>query len=172
GGAPWSAETKVNDDTVHAWQFFPAISVSPNGTVALSFYDTRNDSTGKKTDQYISFSTDGGVTWSANQRVTTAQSDESGADDPSQTEVHNRVAAGGEPHRSAEDLPELAGSAGGHDEAGSAAVTVAHCPGEVDLQPVAGRGRGVSVQDRRPQPVEHVGVQSAVSVIVGDGNAT
>jgi len=82
GGATWSAETNVNDDTVHAWQFFPAISVSPNGTVALSFYDTRNDSTGKKTDQYISFSTDGGVTWSANQRVTTAQSDESGAGDP------------------------------------------------------------------------------------------
>ncbi|TML01298.1 MAG: exo-alpha-sialidase [Actinobacteria bacterium] len=82
GGATWSAEKKVNDDSVHAWQFFPAISVSPNGTVALSFYDTRNDPNGKKTDQYISFSTDGGATWSANQRVTKVQSDESGAGDP------------------------------------------------------------------------------------------
>src|SRR5206468_1332666 len=59
-----------------------AIAVSPNGTVAISFYDTRNDATSKRTDQYISFSTDGGVTWSANERVTTASSNEtlSGAD--------------------------------------------------------------------------------------------
>jgi hypothetical protein len=82
GGASWSAESLVNDDTVDAWHFFPAISVAPDGTVAVSFYDTRNDPTDQKTDQYVSFSTDGGVTWSANQRVTKAQSDESGAGDP------------------------------------------------------------------------------------------
>jgi hypothetical protein len=81
GGATWSAETKVDDDTNHAYHFHPAIAVMPDGTIAISFYDTRNDATGKKTDQYMSFSTDGGVTWSANQRVTTAQSDETvGAD--------------------------------------------------------------------------------------------
>jgi len=82
GGATWSAETKVDDDTNSAYHFHPRIAVSPNGTVAVAFYDTRNDSTNKKTDTYISFSTDGGVTWSANQKITTAMSDESGFGDP------------------------------------------------------------------------------------------
>jgi len=82
GGTTWSAETKVNDDTVNAYHFHPAISVSPNGTVGVSFYDTRADSTNKKTQQFATFSRDGGVTWSANKLVSSAQSDESGPGDP------------------------------------------------------------------------------------------
>jgi hypothetical protein len=81
-GTTWSSEKLINDDTVDAWHFFPAISVAPDGTVAVSFYDTRDDLTDKKTHQYVSFSTDGGDTWSANVRVTTGQSDESGFGDP------------------------------------------------------------------------------------------
>ena len=82
GGTTWSAETKVNDDTNNAYHFHPAIAVETDGTIAISFYDTRNDATSKKTDQYISFSTDGGLTWGANQRLTTASSNETlgGAD--------------------------------------------------------------------------------------------
>jgi BNR repeat-like domain len=76
GGATWSAEKLINDDTVDAWHFFPSISVAPNGTIGVSFYDTRNDLNDKKTDQYASWSTDGGNTWAPNVRVTTAQSDE------------------------------------------------------------------------------------------------
>jgi hypothetical protein len=84
---------KVNDDTVNAYHFHNAISVSPNGTVGILFYDTRNDPTSKKTDQYISFSSDCGVTWSANQKITTAMSDESGAGDPNDYGDYQGLAA-------------------------------------------------------------------------------
>ena len=79
GGTTWSTPVMVNDDGGTAYQFFPAITVDPAGTVGLSFYDTRRDGTNHKTDQFFSKSTNGGTTWSANFRVTTAQSDESGS---------------------------------------------------------------------------------------------
>jgi hypothetical protein len=81
GGTTWSAEIKVNDDT-GGYQFFPAISVAPGGTVGISFYDTRDDNTlDHKTNRYVSHSIDGGVTWTANEKVSSAQSDESGSGD-------------------------------------------------------------------------------------------
>jgi hypothetical protein len=76
GGTTWSSEIKINDDTNNAYHFFPAISVAPNGTIAVSSYDTRNDPTSHAVDQYVSFSRDGGATWSPNQRVSTVSSDE------------------------------------------------------------------------------------------------
>lgn len=81
-GTTWSAEAKVNNDTVNAYHFHHQIAVAPNGRVGVAFYDTRHDTTSKRTDRYISFSTNGGVTWGANIRVTNALSNETiaGAD--------------------------------------------------------------------------------------------
>jgi hypothetical protein len=78
GGTTWSTPAQVNDDGGTAYQFFPAIAVRSDGLVGLTWYDTRNDGTSKKTDQYFSSSLDG-ATWSANKKVTNAQSDESGS---------------------------------------------------------------------------------------------
>jgi hypothetical protein len=75
GGVTWSPEVRINDDGLGAYQFHPRIAVAPDGTVAVAFYDTRNDPAGVGTDTYIADSVDGGATWSANQRVTTAPSD-------------------------------------------------------------------------------------------------
>lgn len=94
GGATWSPESRVNDDTSGAYHFHPAISVAPDGTVGVSFYDTRNDPTGRKADQYVAFSVDGGVSWSANQRVSGASSDESGPGDPNDYADYQGLDAG------------------------------------------------------------------------------
>lgn len=79
GGTTWSNPARVNDDGASgAYQFFPAIAVDPAGTVGLGWYDTRRDGTNHKTDQFFAWSTDGGVTFSANKRISTKQSDETG----------------------------------------------------------------------------------------------
>ncbi len=77
GGATWSTPTLINDDGGTAYQFFPTLAVA-GGTIGVSFYDTRNDVTDHKTDQYFAVSTDGGATFGPNRKATTAQSDESG----------------------------------------------------------------------------------------------
>jgi hypothetical protein len=69
----------VTDPLASVDRFFPWLSVDPlTGEVNVSFYDTRNDTTGFRymTDVYFSQSNDGGETWAPNTRVSSASSNE------------------------------------------------------------------------------------------------
>jgi hypothetical protein len=77
GGATWSDGVRINDDPVANGkdQFFPWISCDPQGNLHAFFYDRRNDPNDVWIDGYYTRSTDGGESWSANERVTTASFD-------------------------------------------------------------------------------------------------
>jgi hypothetical protein len=80
--AHWSAPVRVNDDParIQKDQFNQWLSVDPlTGAVNLSWNDPRNDPADTKTDVYFSQSTNGGLSFVSNLRVTTAMSDESAA---------------------------------------------------------------------------------------------
>src|SRR5436309_6781487 len=80
-GATWSAPVRVNDDATTRSQFLPYVALDPTtGTVAVGFHDCRNDNGvpgpgGTNTipnddaEYYGTFSTDGGVTWVPNRRL-------------------------------------------------------------------------------------------------------
>src|SRR5207249_1459830 len=77
-GATWSAPVRVNDDTTTRSQFLPYVALDPTtGTVAVGFHDCRNDDGVSGTNNipnddaeyYGTFSTDGGVTWAPNTRL-------------------------------------------------------------------------------------------------------
>ena len=83
GGLTWSAETQVNDDNsqtdgfseaftdgkpggirIGRPQFSPSIAVDQStGTLALSFYDARNDPSRARVATYVALSIDGGATF-------------------------------------------------------------------------------------------------------------
>ena len=75
GGATWTIVTPhetadSNDvDRWHQW-----LSVGPDGTVYVVFYDTRNDPSRTSVDLYFSRSTDGAQTFSVPERLTTVTS--------------------------------------------------------------------------------------------------
>jgi hypothetical protein len=79
GGSTWSAPLRVNDDPtgVANDQFNHWLSVDPSdGSVNLSWNDTRNDPAHLSTDIFFGRSTDGGVSISKNLQVTTAPTNE------------------------------------------------------------------------------------------------
>ncbi|MHB8605068.1 MAG: hypothetical protein ACYDCK_07390 [Thermoplasmatota archaeon] len=73
-GKTWAPAVRVNQDTTKADQFFPAVGVSPNGTVDIAFMD-RQYSNNTFNDVSYTYSTDGGTTWGKEIRVTKASSD-------------------------------------------------------------------------------------------------
>lgn len=86
-GDTWSPGIRISDaDAVDAWSFFPAVSVSPGGVIDVSWMDTRDvryidchegtpdcaDNYGTEypaLEQYYTYSTDGGKTWSTDFKV-------------------------------------------------------------------------------------------------------
>jgi hypothetical protein len=72
GGRTWTAPRIVNDEdpTLLTLQFMPNISVAPNGRVDIAWWDFRNDPGTFQNDVYLASSSDNGMTWSPNRRVT------------------------------------------------------------------------------------------------------
>ena len=65
GGDTWSSPNIVNDDSnPQTQQFFPSIEVSPKGLVILTWYDRRDDPQNIETQYYMTWSTDGGLSFS------------------------------------------------------------------------------------------------------------
>lgn len=76
-GVTWSAPVRLNDDPLgnEVDQFQPVIEAGPNGLLGATWYDRRYDPNGYMYDSVYSQSTDGGATWSPNQRVSDLSSD-------------------------------------------------------------------------------------------------
>jgi hypothetical protein len=70
GGVTFSSPVKINDDPgTSAWQWFGTMSVAPNGRIDVIWLDTRDNPGTVLSALYYSNSTNGGVTWSQNQRL-------------------------------------------------------------------------------------------------------
>ena len=65
GGATWSAQVRLDDDTNSAFQYSPSLAVDGGGNLYAAWDDRRND----ESDIYFTRSSDGGATWSANVKV-------------------------------------------------------------------------------------------------------
>ena len=75
GGNTWSAPTMANDDAADFYNFLPEVTVGADGDPYVMWFDHRDEPVGAKAHVYMTRSEDGGSTWAANQRVTSAQSD-------------------------------------------------------------------------------------------------
>jgi hypothetical protein len=71
GGTTWTPRVKANDDLGSATHFFPWLAVDPtDGSVNVSWYDTRADANNRRTQLYYARSSNGGTTFENNLLVT------------------------------------------------------------------------------------------------------
>jgi hypothetical protein len=68
-GTTWSIPSRLNDDATTNAQFFPWVSVGPNGKVNVVWYDRADDPEDKAIHLYADFSSNGGGTFAGNMRV-------------------------------------------------------------------------------------------------------
>jgi hypothetical protein len=73
-GASWDGPVRVNNDTVGNGidQFFPAVAVSEDGLVHVTFYDRRNDRNNTLLEYWWGLSFDGGETFPINLPISDA----------------------------------------------------------------------------------------------------
>jgi hypothetical protein len=77
GGATWSAPQKINDQPGKNDQFHSRLAVDEtDGRLVVVYNDTVADPGRLKTDIWMQYSDDDGVTWSTPEKVTSAQTDE------------------------------------------------------------------------------------------------
>lgn len=70
GGLTWDAPVRVNQDVSNSnWQWFGTMSVAPDGRIDVVWLDTRNAISGYNSALYYAYSTDGGVSFSQNERI-------------------------------------------------------------------------------------------------------
>ena len=70
GGVTFSSPIKINDDAgTSAYQWFGTMSVAPNGRIDVIWLDTRDNPGTVLSALYYSNSSDGGLTWSQNERL-------------------------------------------------------------------------------------------------------
>ncbi len=74
GGLSFSAPDRINDDppNQNKWHWLGTLAVAPNGRIDSVWLDTRNAANNTDSQLFYSYSTDGGVTWSANVAVSNA----------------------------------------------------------------------------------------------------
>ena len=80
GGQTWSAPKKINQTPSPVEAFTPMVDVLPDGTVAVTYYDIRNNTPapGLDTDYFVIVSHDGGATWQES-KITPASFDDTTA---------------------------------------------------------------------------------------------
>lgn len=72
GGNTWTERKALSDEPedLYAGQFFPNLSVAPNGRIDVAWWDTRDTPGQRLNDLYYAYSEDDGRTWSSNIRIT------------------------------------------------------------------------------------------------------
>ncbi len=75
GGTSWSTPIRASDDVNGTYQWFPWLSVDPNGNVDIMFFDRRDSPLSTRYHTYYTRSVDDGLSFESNTRVSEEISD-------------------------------------------------------------------------------------------------
>ncbi len=75
GGQTWSAPLRVSDGPTNAPDFTPAVAVTPEGWVGVSYYSLRNNPSHVLVDEYLAVSKNGGQRFAKSLRLTASSWD-------------------------------------------------------------------------------------------------